>query len=162
MASTSDNSSDSNAIPLTENDIRSASLLGRKPEELKNSELKFWLKCRRDTGKGLKTKAELVKRVYEYIRRGKDKQIIDPDPHKIYSRRKQKQGTSSELVKKSTGAADFPTTGWGTSLEKMPMFTRLQMNHHVLMSGKTIGNIDHHTLSTGLGQGQTDHRSRST
>ena len=30
------------------------------------------------------------------------------------------------------------------------MFTRLQMNHHVLMSGKIIGNIDHHTLPTGL------------
>ena len=30
MASTSDNSSDSNAIPLTENDISGASLLGRK------------------------------------------------------------------------------------------------------------------------------------
>ena len=83
MASPSDNSSDSNAIPLMENDIPGASLLGRKPEELKNSELKFWLKCRGDTGKGLKTKAELVKRVYEYIRSGKDKQIIDPDPHTI-------------------------------------------------------------------------------
>ena len=118
MASTSDNSSDSNAIPLTENDIPGASLLGRKPEELKNSELKFWLKCRGDTGKGLKTKAELVKRVYEYIRSGKDKQIIDPDPHKIYSRRKQKQGTSSELVKESAAAAEFPTSGWGASLEK--------------------------------------------
>ena len=150
MASTSDNSSDSNAIPLTENDISGASLLGRNPEELKNSELKFPLKCRGDTGKGLKTKAELVKRVYEYIRSGKDKQIIDPDPHKIYSRRKQKQGTSSELVKESTAAAEFPTTGWGTSLEKMPMFTRLQMNHQVLKSGKTIGNIDHHTVPTGL------------
>ena len=68
---------------LSENDISGASLLGRKPEELKNSELKFWLKCRGDTGKGLKTKAELVKRVYEYIRSGKDKQIIDPDPHTI-------------------------------------------------------------------------------
>ena len=33
---------------------------------------------------------------------------------KIYSRRKQKQGTSSELVKESTAAAEFPTTVWGT------------------------------------------------
>ena len=30
---------------LTENDIPGASLLGRKPEELKISEIKFWLKC---------------------------------------------------------------------------------------------------------------------
>ena len=32
------------------------------PEELKNQELLFWLKCRGDNGKGLKTKAQLVKR----------------------------------------------------------------------------------------------------
>ena len=30
------------------------------------------------------------------------------------------------------------------------MFMRLQMNHHVLKSGKTIGNIDHHTVPTRL------------
>ncbi|KAL9967600.1 hypothetical protein ACROYT_G025862 [Oculina patagonica] len=146
MASTSD----SDVISLTEDDIPGASLLGRKPEELKNSELKFWLKCRGDTGKGLKTKAELVKRVHEYIRTGKDKEVVDPDPHKIYSRRKQKQGTRSELDKESTEAVEFPSSGWGSSLEKMPMFTRLQMNHHVLKTGKAIGNVDHHTVPTGL------------
>ena len=47
---------------LTEDDIRGASLAGRKPNKLKNEELKFWLRCRDDAGKGLKTKAELVKR----------------------------------------------------------------------------------------------------
>ena len=47
---------------LTEADIPGASLNGRKPSELKNEELKFWLRCRDDPAKGLKTKAELVKR----------------------------------------------------------------------------------------------------
>ena len=47
---------------LTEEDIPGASLHGRKPCELKNDELKFWLRCRGDRAKGLKTKAELVKR----------------------------------------------------------------------------------------------------
>ena len=47
---------------LTEEDIPGASLLGRKPSELKNEESKFWLRCRGDPAKGLKTKAELVKR----------------------------------------------------------------------------------------------------
>ena len=47
---------------LSKEDIPGASLLGRKPSELKNEELKFWLRCRGDPGKGLKTKAELVKR----------------------------------------------------------------------------------------------------
>ena len=47
---------------LEERDIPGASLCGRKPSELKNVELKFWLRCRDDPGKGLKTTAELVKR----------------------------------------------------------------------------------------------------
>ena len=47
---------------LEERDIPGASLCGRKPSELKNVELKFWLRCTGDPGKGLKTKAELVKR----------------------------------------------------------------------------------------------------
>ena len=47
---------------LQENYIPGASLSGRKPSELKNEELKFWLNCWSDPAKGLKTKAELVKR----------------------------------------------------------------------------------------------------
>ena len=47
---------------LTEADTPGASLRGRKPSELKNEELKFWLLCRDHPAKGLKTKAELVRR----------------------------------------------------------------------------------------------------
>ena len=47
---------------LTEEDIPGASLHGRKPSGLKNDELKFWLRCRDDRAKGLKSKAELLKR----------------------------------------------------------------------------------------------------
>ena len=47
---------------LTEEDIAGSSLAGRSPATLKNEELKFWLKCRGDSLKGLKTKAQLVKR----------------------------------------------------------------------------------------------------
>ena len=46
---------------LTENDIPGSSLSGRRPSELKNDELRFWLKCRNDSAKGLRTKAQLVK-----------------------------------------------------------------------------------------------------
>ena len=63
-------------LSLTENDISGASLLGRKPEQLKNEELKFWLKCRGDPAKGLKTKAELVKRVNGCIASGRDKAVV--------------------------------------------------------------------------------------
>ena len=43
-------------------DILGASLAGREPQILKWDELRFWLKCRGDSLKGLKTKAALVKR----------------------------------------------------------------------------------------------------
>ena len=140
MASSSSSTRDDspNAIFLTEDDIPGASLLGRKPEELKNSELRLWLKCRGDLGKGLKTKAELVKRVYEYIRNGKDKNIVDPDPDKIYSRRKELVSTLTDVSGEHGVSLQFPDNGWGTSLEKMPMFTRVEMNRHIMNSGKSI------------------------
>ena len=116
--------------------LRASSLSGRKPEKLKNQELLFWLKCRGDNGKGLKTKAQLVKRyglamvkidklynfdsflctqymtilrndikfclfnsVNEYIRTGRDKNIVDISPHKVYSRRKESENQRKELYK---------------------------------------------------------------
>ena len=39
---------------LTEADIPGASLNGQKPSELKNEELKFWLRCRDDRPKASK------------------------------------------------------------------------------------------------------------
>ena len=60
MASSSRASADT--VILTEDDIPGASLAGRNPSSLKNEELKFWLLCRGDSLKGLKTKAQLVKR----------------------------------------------------------------------------------------------------
>lgn len=66
-------------------------MLGRKTEELKNSQLRLWLKCRGSLGKGLKTK------VYDYIRTGKDKNIVDLDPDKIYSRIKERLSTFTDV-----------------------------------------------------------------
>ena len=48
-------SSGVHVVALSEDDILGSSLSGRKPEELKNQELLFWLKCRGDNGKGLKS-----------------------------------------------------------------------------------------------------------
>ena len=47
---------------LTEDDIPGSLPDGRDAIRLKNSELKFWLKCRGDSCKGLSTKAQLCKR----------------------------------------------------------------------------------------------------
>ena len=65
MASSSSAVNDS--VILTEDDILGASLAGRNPSSLKNEELRFWLRCREDSLKGLKTKAFLVKRYAQCI-----------------------------------------------------------------------------------------------
>ena len=50
------------SVFLKEEDIPGSSLAGRNPAQLKNEELRFWLKCRNDPAKELRTKAQLVKR----------------------------------------------------------------------------------------------------
>ncbi|KAJ7394910.1 hypothetical protein OS493_000747 [Desmophyllum pertusum] len=90
----------SSSISLMENDIPGASFLGRKPEELKNTELRIWLKCHDDLGKGLKMK------VYEYIRTGKDKNIVDSNPDKIYSRRKERASKSTDVGGQDSAVSD--------------------------------------------------------
>ena len=49
------------SVVPSESDIPGSSLNGRNPSELKNDELRFWLKCRDDPAKGLRTKTQLVK-----------------------------------------------------------------------------------------------------
>ena len=61
MASSSRASDETTHVILTEDDIPGASLAGRNPSSLKNEELKFWLRCRGDSLKGLKKKAQLIK-----------------------------------------------------------------------------------------------------
>ena len=50
------------AVTLNEDDIPSASFEGRNSAELNNDALRFWLKRQGDKCKGLKTKAQLLKR----------------------------------------------------------------------------------------------------
>ena len=61
MTSSSRDSDETAHVILTEDDIPGASLAGRNPSSLKNEELKFWLRCRGDSLKGLKRKAQLIK-----------------------------------------------------------------------------------------------------
>ena len=51
--------SETMSVVLSQSDIPGSSLNGRNPSELKNDELRFWLKCRDDK---LRTKDQLVKR----------------------------------------------------------------------------------------------------
>jgi hypothetical protein len=47
-------------MQLSEQDIPGTSLNERPPAQLKVEKLRFWLKCRGDNAKGLKTKAQFV------------------------------------------------------------------------------------------------------
>ena len=84
----------------------------------------------------------------------RDQDVIDPDPNHLYTRRKERQSTSG-VPTESQQRVKFPSGGWGVSLEKMPLFTRAEMNSHVMESGKTIGNKDHHSVPTGLRKAKT-------
>ena len=88
---------------------------------------------------------------------------MDPDPNDLYTKRKQQRigiGATSSVTDSSHGDASkpsvkYPTDGWSTSLEKMPMFTRAEMNEHIASSGKSISNIQHHSVPTSLRKAKT-------
>ena len=87
-------------------------------------------------GEGDRAQLELTDVLEEYISSGHDKNIIDPDRDQTYTKRKERQ--------KSYLDCGFPTDGWSSSLLRMPMFTRAEMNMHILKSGK---HIDPHSKS---------------
>ena len=60
------------------------------------------------------------------------------------------QTTSTDLSNDGEESVEFSRTGWGSLLEKMSMFMRVEMNIFVMKSGKAITNKDHHTVPTGL------------
>lgn len=144
-------------VILTEDDIPGASLAGRNPSSLKNDELKFWLRCRGDSLKGLKTKAQLVKRVQDYVENGRDKMLVDPDADKIYTKREARFSSllPNDYVSPVTSSVKYPSDGWGKLLERMPCFTRPEMNQHVANSGKRVANAEHHSIPTNLKKAKT-------
>ena len=69
---------------------------------------------------------------------------MDLDENLIYMRRKQRQEKiktrNDPLVKEST--VRFPSTGWSTSLQRMPLFTKAEMDLRVSQSGKTLTDVN--------------------
>ena len=88
---------------------------------------------------------------------------MDPDPNGLYTKRKQQRigiGAASSVTdgdahNKERLTVDYPTDGWSTSLEKMPMFTRAEMNEHIARSGKNISDIQNHSVPTSLKKAKT-------
>ena len=83
---------------------------------------------------------------------------MDPDPNDLYTNRKQQRigiRATSSASDSSNGDANkpsvkYPSERCSTSLEKMPLFTRAEMNEHKPRSGKRISNIQHHSVPTSL------------
>lgn len=90
----------------------------------------------------------------EYIKTGKDKNVVDPDENKLYTKRKQRreQGNAIQTQPKSSPAAvKFPADGWSSSLQKMPAFNRAELDAHISKTGKIIDPRGKgHSLPTGL------------
>ena len=108
-------------------------------------------------------------RVEEYITFGKDKDIVDPEPNGLYTKRKQQRARGGVSSSQDPATTDpvaspdpvsqvhvkYPESGWGNSLAKMPMFTRGEMDKHIAKSAKNIGNKDHHSVPTTLRKAKT-------
>ena len=67
-------------------------------------------------------------RVQEYIKSGRDKVVVDPDPDKIYTKQKNRLSKLPINCSPESPAPKYPSHGWGNSLERMPPFTRAEMN----------------------------------
>ena len=63
--------------------------------------------------------------------------------------------TDGDAHNKERLTVKYPTDGWSTSLEKMPMFTRAEMNEHIARSGKNISDIQNHSVPTSLRKAKT-------
>ena len=59
------------------------------------------------------------------MKSGRDQMVIDPDPDKIYTKRKKRIMNVMSCTPSSSPSVKYPSDGWGKSLERMPSFTRI-------------------------------------
>ena len=57
--------------------------------------------------------------------------VVDPDKDKIYTKRKTRLSNLPAERSPETPAPKYPSDGWGKSLERMPPFSRAEMNQHI-------------------------------
>ena len=81
--------------------------------------------------------------------------VVDPDPDEIYAKRKTRLSKLPTERSPETSTPKYPSDGWGKSLERIPPFTRAEMNQHIESSGKRVGNADHHSIPTNLRKAKT-------
>ena len=76
--------------------------------------------------------------------------VVDPDKDKNYTKRKTRLSNLKAERSPETPAPKYPSDGWGKSLERMPPFSRAEMNQHIESSRKKVGNADNHSIPTNL------------
>ncbi|RMX51129.1 hypothetical protein pdam_00020544 [Pocillopora damicornis] len=81
-------------------------------------------------------------RIEGYIKSGRDQNIVDPDPNRIYTKRKQHNEAASKDTNSSVSGESqlkYPSDGWSIDLTRMRrIFTRVEMNEHISKSRKSI------------------------
>lgn len=82
---------------------------------------------------------------------------MDPDPNKLYSRRKEERAkrSASDDISRCHVPVKYPEENWGSSLEKMPFFTRAEMKDHIDNSGKNIANKSNNSVPTSFRKAKT-------
>lgn len=98
--------------------------------------------------------------------------IVDPDRYLTYTRKKiareQANGGHETVASTSINASstyvsqrqentkiNYPTSGWGNSLQKMPFFSRAEMNKFVALTSKSLGCAGKKSVPTGLKKAPT-------
>ena len=85
--------------------------------------------------------SSLLFRVEEYIKEGRDQNIVDPDPDSVYSKRKErldKTKDDNSGICATQIPLSFPSDGWSADIQRLPFFTHAEMNLHISKSGKRI------------------------
>ena len=90
------------------------------------------------------------------MKSGRDQMVIDPDPDEIYTKRKKRiVNVMMSSTPLSSPSVKYPNDGLGNSLERMPSFTRAEMNQHITNSGKKVASIQHHSIPTNFKKAKT-------
>ena len=93
----------------------------------------------------------------EYIRTGRDQNIVDPDRHNVYIKRKEHQMASEDNISAAVNAPqpNYPSDGWSGDIKRMPFFMLAEMNNHIAKSGKNIDSSKSHSVPTSVRKATT-------
>ena len=68
--------------------------------------------------------SSLLFRVKEYIKEGRDQNIVDPDPESVYTKRKErldKNKDDNSSISATQHPLSFPSDGWSADIQRMPV-----------------------------------------